>query len=535
MSAKNANNNAENAKNGKAAKSMTEHYTLGHKAVAVAMSTVMLGFGVPVNAPKDAYADSDSAAEQQADSDSSAAKKSTEDSSAKKLESSAATDSSAAKSDSSSSSKASNADSSSAKEAAKAAEKTTADVALSLGNASIKYKGQTIAAPTTKVTVPTKSAFKFTVAADNGYTLTKVTLKVSGKESTLTADANGTYTVAAADVAAGASIKLATEKQVQAQPAASTTPIQDTEAEAPAASEQPAASGDASADNGQQGADASSGQESAEGNAGESGDQQGSEEAASDDDSDAQQSDSQAEESDAAQLQQLGNEFISLLADSGSAISGPTAVAQADTITLTYNGEGTPQFWNGGDGLFSKWEESSDHRTLTLTATDNWVFNGSSKNTTIYCAYIDADGNWHTVGSGAAEFTVTVNKRSFTMVQPDAVAEGEDHFWIPSIIDTATGKKINLTDAPGGSFYPFEYYRDGVRIPSEKASQYYHDANEFKKPGKYTVVIKPNSGWIYDFQGEITIVVPTVGEQKFETDNPTDYIYDGKEHKWARR
>lgn len=236
MSAKNANNNAENAKNGKAAKSMTEHYTLGHKAVAVAMSTVMLGFGVPVNAPKDAYADSDSAAEQQADSDSSAAKKSTEDSSAKKLESSAATDSSAAKSDSSSSSKASNADSSSAKEAAKAAEKTTADVALSLGNASIKCKGQTIAAPTTKVTVPTKSAFKFTVAADNGYTLTKVTLKVSGKESTLTADANGTYTVAAADVAAGASIKLATEKQVQAQPAASTTPIQDTEAEAPAAS-----------------------------------------------------------------------------------------------------------------------------------------------------------------------------------------------------------------------------------------------------------------------------------------------------------
>lgn len=176
MSAKNANNNAENAKNGKAAKNMTEHYTLGHKAVAVAMSTVMLGFGVPVNAPKDAYADSDSAAEQQADSDSSAAKKSTEDSSAKKLESSAATDSSAAKSDSSSSSKASNADSSSAKEAAKAAEKTTADVALSLGNASIKYKGQTIAAPTTKVTVPTKSAFKFTVAADNGYTLTKVTL-----------------------------------------------------------------------------------------------------------------------------------------------------------------------------------------------------------------------------------------------------------------------------------------------------------------------------------------------------------------------
>lgn len=84
--------------------------------------------------------------------------------------------------------------------------------------------------------MPTKNAFKFTVAADNGYTLTKVTVKVSGKESTLTADGNGVYTVAAADVATGASIKLVTEKQVQAQPAADTTPIEKTETQAPAAS-----------------------------------------------------------------------------------------------------------------------------------------------------------------------------------------------------------------------------------------------------------------------------------------------------------
>ena len=533
MSAKNANNNAENAKNGKAAKSMTEHYTLGHKAVAVAMSTVMLGFGVPVNAPKDAYADSDAAAEQPADSDSTA-KKSTEDSSAKKLESSAATDSSSAKSDSSST-KASSANSSSAKETAKAEQKTTADVALSLGNASIKYKGQTIAAPTTKVTVPTKNAFKFTVAADNGYTLTKVTVKVSGKESTLTADANGVYTVSAADVLTGASVKLVTEKQVQAQPAASTTPIQDTESDGSAAQQpasQPAASDGASAGEGQQDADASNGQEDAADNAGESGDQQSGEGASADDASDADESDSQAESSDASQLQALGNQFVSMLSDSGSAISGPTSVAQADTITLTYNGDGTPQFWNGGDGLFSTWEESADHKTLTLTATSNWAFSGSSKNTTIYCAYVDANGVWHTAGQGAEEFTVTVTKRSFTMVQPDAVAEGEDHFWIPSIIDSATGKVINLTDAPSGSFLPFEYYRDGVKI--ENASQYYHDASEFKKPGKYTVVIKPNNGWIYDFQGEVTVVVPTVGEEaQLTTDDPTYYVYDGQEHKWA--
>ena len=533
MSAKNANNNAENAKNGKAAKSMTEHYTLGHKAVAVAMSTVMLGFGVPVNAPKDAYADSDATAEQPADSDA-AAKKSTEDATSKKAES-ASTDSSAASSSASSESKsqASNVGSSSAKEAAKAEQKTTADVALSLGNASIKYQGQTIAAPTTKVTVPTKNAFKFTVAPDNGYALTKVTVKVSGKESTLTADANGVYTVSAADVLTGASVKLVTEKQVQAQPAASTTPIQDTEADSSAA-QQPATSDNGAADNEQQSSDESgnvNGQENAGDNASEFSDQQSGEGASGEDAPDADGSDSQVESSDASQLQTLGNQLVSMLSDSGSAISGPTSVAQADTITLTYNGEGTPQFWNGGDGLFSSWTESADHRTLTLTATSNWAFNGSSKNTTIYCAYVDANGVWHTAGQGAEEFTVTVTKRSFAMVQPDAVAEGEDHFWIPSIVDNATGKVINLADAPSGSFYPFEYYRDGVKI--ENASQYYHDANEFKKPGKYTVVIKPNSGWIYDFQGEVTVVVPTVGEAEFSTNDPVDCIYDGNEHKWA--
>ncbi len=138
---------------------------------------------------------------------------------------------------------------------------------------------------------------------------------------------------------------------------------------------------------------------------------------------------------------------------------------------------------------------------------------------------------WHTADSGAAQFTVTVTKRSFILVQPDPVAAGADHFWIPSIIDNATGKVIKLSDAPSGSFYPFEYYRDGVKI--ENASQYYHSTEEFSKPGKYTVVVKPNSGWIYDFQGEVTIVVPTVGEQEFNTDDPVDCVYDGNPHKWA--
>ena len=77
----------------------------------------------------------------------------------------------------------------------------TADIALTLNNASITYKGQVVAQPAQKVTAPTSDSFQFTVQPDNGCKLSKVTLTVGGTDRELKADANGLYTVDAADVA----------------------------------------------------------------------------------------------------------------------------------------------------------------------------------------------------------------------------------------------------------------------------------------------------------------------------------------------
>ena len=203
-------------------------------------------------------------------------------------------------------------------------------------------------------------------------------------------------------------------------------------------------------------------------------------------------------------------------------ISGPNVVAQGDSITLTYNGDMKIDNWYGGDGLFSGWEVSADKKTLKLTATSNWAFNGSSRNTTISLGYIDGQGVWHNQGDDCFKFNVTVKKRSFTVVQPAAKSVGDDCFWLPQIKDNETGKIIDLmSEAPSGSFYPFEYYRDGVKL---NASQYRHNPDDFKQPGNYTVKIRPNIGWIYDFgdQSEIVIPIPTQkpDDETFEITGP---------------
>ncbi|MDR4060517.1 MAG: Ig-like domain-containing protein [Slackia sp.] len=136
--------------------------------------------------------------------------------------------------------------------------------------------------------------------------------------------------------------------------------------------------------------------------------------------------------------------------------------------------------------------------------------------------YIDGQGVWHNQGDDCFKFNVTVKKRSFTVVQPAAKSVGDDCFWIPQIKDNETGKIIDLmSDAPSGSFYPFEYYRDGVKL---NASQYWHNPDDFKQPGNYTVKIKPDKGWIYDLgdQSEIVIPIPTQkpDDETFEITGP---------------
>lgn len=100
----------------------------------------------------------------------------------------------------------------------------TADIALTLNNASITYKGQVVAQPAQKVTAPTSDSFEFTVQPDNGYKLSKVTLTVSGADRELKADANGLYTVDAADVAQSPRVTLETEQEKAAEPAKEATP-----------------------------------------------------------------------------------------------------------------------------------------------------------------------------------------------------------------------------------------------------------------------------------------------------------------------
>lgn len=446
--------------------SMTQRYSLGHKALSVALSVVLMGFGWPAVSPSQVYAGDGAAADDaavQVEGTSFGAATSSADkvadtaaSSAASATSSAAPAASEQPASTTSQQQAAPSASEPAQPAATQQDESakkdadTADVELVLGNASITYLNQVVSAPAHKVTVPVNDDFKFTVSPDNGYSLTKAVLKVSGKENPISPDEQGVYTVFAADVAAGATVALETEA--------------------------------VSSDSGKDNAAVSIGDEAAE----------------------------------EAQVSVSG----------AGAISGPTSVAQGNTITLTYNGDMTPQNWFSPEqGLFSEWSVSADKKTLTLKATDNWAFVGSKKTATICMEYTDQSDQWHTGVANSMTFDVTVKKRSFTVVQPEPVAEGQDHFWIPQIKDNETGRVFSISDAPDGAFLPLEYYRDGQRI--ENASQYRHDTNEFSKPGTYTVVVKPDNGWIYDFEGmgQIEIAIPT---KKPDNTDFEKWIYVGE-------
>ena len=207
--------------------SMTQRYSLGHKALSVALSVVLMGFGWPAVSPSQVYAGDGAAVEDaaaQVEGASSGAATSSADKAADTAASSAAPASSSAApvaseqpaSTTSQQQAASGASEPAQPAAAQQVESAkddadTADVELVLGNASITYLSQVVSAPAHKVTVPVKDDFKFTVSPDNGYSLTKAVLKVSGKESPISPDEQGVYTVSAADVAAGATVTLETE------------------------------------------------------------------------------------------------------------------------------------------------------------------------------------------------------------------------------------------------------------------------------------------------------------------------------------
>ena len=207
--------------------SMTQRYSLGHKALSVALSVVLMGFGWPAVSPSQVYAGDGAAVEDtaaQVEGTSSAAATSAADKSADTAANSAASATSSAAPAASEQSASTTSQQQAAPSASEPAQPAgtqqdksakedadTADVELVLGNASITYMNQVVSAPAHKVTVPVKDDFEFTVSPDNGYSLTKAVLKVSGKENPISPDDQGVYTVSAADVAAGATVTLETE------------------------------------------------------------------------------------------------------------------------------------------------------------------------------------------------------------------------------------------------------------------------------------------------------------------------------------
>ena len=207
--------------------SMTQRYSLGHKALSVALSVVLMGFGWPAVSPSQVYAGDGAAADDaaaQVEGASSAAATSTADKAADAAASSAASAASSAAPAASEQPASTTSQQQAAPSASVPAQPAatqrdesakedadTADVELVLGNASITYMNQVVSAPAHKLTVPVNDDFEFTVSPDNGYSLTKVVLKVSGKENPICPDEQGVYTVSAADVAAGATVTLETE------------------------------------------------------------------------------------------------------------------------------------------------------------------------------------------------------------------------------------------------------------------------------------------------------------------------------------
>ena len=207
--------------------SMTQRYSLGHKALSVALSVVLMGFGWPAVSPSQVYAGDGAAVDDaaaQVEGASSAAATSAADKAADTATNSAASATSSAAptaSEQPASTASQQQAAPSASEPAQPAatqqvesakeDANTADVELVLGNASITYMNQVVSAPAHKVTVPVKDDFKFTVSPDNGYSLAKAVLKVSDKENPISPDDQGVYSVSAADVAAGATVTLETE------------------------------------------------------------------------------------------------------------------------------------------------------------------------------------------------------------------------------------------------------------------------------------------------------------------------------------
>ena len=110
------------------------------------------------------------------------------------------------------------------------------EVSLELGHAYIQYEGQTVAAPSTAITVPEGKDLVFSAEADTGHKLKSVSMSRGGAQTSLTALSDGTYRVSAEYVKSGLGIALVTTQDSSQSTSSSVDIIKDSSSSASGAS-----------------------------------------------------------------------------------------------------------------------------------------------------------------------------------------------------------------------------------------------------------------------------------------------------------
>ena len=405
---------------------------------------------------------------------------------------------------------------------------TQVDVALSLSNATLGYRGQTIAANATKVTVPTGSDFKFTATAANGYDLEQVSAVVAGQQKVLSADAQGTYTIAAADLAAGVTLKVETAQSSTAEQSAPATALtantvltDDAATQAASdsvdmgsydlligASQVVSFGGYTGCIHNWSSSDASVAFASGswgEGNVTKVNFNTGSAGTATITDVVTKKNEStQWREVPVATLT-----FTVSVAAPYATISGPTEVKLGDNATFTADTNSEIVEWQVEGDSDAKYCLGSSYQWGGTTFTTNspttgWSFNGDSKTVKIKVKY--ANNLW------SDPLEVTITKRSFYVGEAPSFADDEEHYWVPTLYDSDTNEEVTTSVAGA---YVIEYYKDGVylgnqydvKAKSDTATQQGDSAHSLYGPGNYTVKVISNNGWAYR-AGVQTIDVP---------------------------
>ncbi len=403
---------------------------------------------------------------------------------------------------------------------------TETDLALSLGNGYLVYAGQKIAAPATKVTVPTSKDVTFEAKANNGYDLKAVKLTVNGSERKLQ-DANGVYTVSSADLIAGAAVALETAESADTEAASDAiaiTSLDDSDSTVePTVEEKDMGSYDLLTGETKEISFAgysdwfySHNWTSSKSSVAVLGDGSGSYNGLTYAKFKAKSigttvfTDEVWECSANTSWQKVKVATLTFtvkVADPYLKISGPTTMKLGDSATFTADTNSTVISWQvEGDGkgcVGPNYLMTSD-TSFTVTADSGWNFNGNTTTVQIRACYAN--------NTCSDPFEVTITKRSFYVGEPPSFSADEEHYWVPTLYDSDTNEEVT-TDVSGA--YVFEYYKDGVYLgnqydvqaKSNTADMSGDTAHSLKGAGSYTVKVISNAGWAYR-AGEQTIVVP---------------------------